>query len=396
MGRTTTRGRTVQSDDDLLTAVAQRLRARTNDLVDAQVRVLRGLRSYDQVPDDDLVRSCHRNVERVVATFTHRGRLPEHIEEDELASGRRRALQGVAADDVAEAYRAVLAVLRDAFIEEAAAASADPWAVLAGARRLWDLTDRYTGVLVSARQQVEIEDARRDEQRRMALVRRLLGGSVDPSELSAGGALRSVLNETEYWVSRCRVRSGDTGRLIRHLEGTTRGRPLTTPVDEDVVAITATRPRALEGAVIAAAGPVPLAELPQAFTEASRVLTVAVRYGRTGVVDRSSLSVRMAVQQQTELGEQLYQRYLAALEGTPAGRELLATVRAHLDHRRSVSATATALSVHENTVRYRLDRFRQLTGADLADTDVLVEVWWGLRHGEIRSPAPGAPDGGSG
>jgi DNA-binding PucR family transcriptional regulator len=40
--------------------------------------------------------------------------------------------------------------------------------------------------------------------------------------------------------------------------------------------------------------------------------------------------------------------------------------------------------VHENTVRYRLDRFRRLTGADLSDTDVLVEVWWALQRAESR------------
>jgi len=42
--------------------------------------------------------------------------------------------------------------------------------------------------------------------------------------------------------------------------------------------------------------------------------------------------------------------------------------------------------VHENTVRYRLERFRAVTGGDLADTDVLVEAWWALEYAIIRAP----------
>ena len=58
-------------------------------------------------PADDLERSFRRNVARVLATLEQRDRLPDGIEEDERASGQRRALQGVPADDVVEAYRAV-------------------------------------------------------------------------------------------------------------------------------------------------------------------------------------------------------------------------------------------------------------------------------------------------
>ena len=101
-------------------------------------------------------------------------------------------------------------------------------------------------------------------------------------------------------------------------------------------------------------------------------------------MDSSTLSVRVAVEQQSELGEQLHRRYVGPLTGSAAGESLLDTVRTHLARRRSVSGTAAALGVHENTVRYRLERYRELTGADLADTDRLVEVWWALEYDGIR------------
>lgn len=361
--------------DDLLVEVAGRLAARTDELVDRQLAALRAHPDYDRVPADDLRRSCRRNVQRVVATLGSRSAL-SRIEEDERESGHRRAAQGVPTEVVVEAYRTVLAILRDAFIDEATASGADPRAVLAGTTRLWDLTDRYSGVLVSTRRQVEIDSARHDERRRMAYLQRLLAGGLDPTE-------PGLLADGEYWVVRARD-AGDPQRVTRHLERNRRA--LVGPLDDDVVGLLTSRPVPLDDAVIAVAGPVALAAVPAAFAEVSRVLTVASRYGRTGVVDHSSLSVRVAVEEQAELGEQLYLRYLADLDrGGDGAAEIVATVRHWLRDRRSVAATAQALSVHENTVRYRLARFGTLTGADLGDTEVLVELWWALEFAEIRN-----------
>ncbi|MDN5918870.1 MAG: helix-turn-helix domain-containing protein [Pseudonocardia sp.] len=373
---------------DLLEDVASRLEERSDELVERQLAVLRENAEYRRVPDDDLRRSCHRNVARVLATLGRTDLLAE-VEEDERASGQRRALQGIASDSVVEAYRAVLAVLRDAFIEEATATGADTATVLAGTTRLWDLTDRFSSVLVSARQQVEIDAARRDERHRIALLQRLLTGGLDPAELAIGGAVHGVLPGSRYWVVRGRDHQAgsDSQRLARHLElGAGDGRrSLIAPLDDDVAGIATASPRPLEGALVAVAGPVDLSAVPSAFAEATRVLTVALRYGRTGLVDSSSLSVRVAVEQQAELGELLHRRYLSHLLGRGAGHtDVLDTLTVWLRQRRSVASTARTLSVHENTVRYRLARFAELTGADLADTDVLVEVWWALEYASIQ------------
>jgi PucR C-terminal helix-turn-helix domain len=369
----------------LLAAIAARLLARSDDLVRAQVAELRRFAAYDRVPDEDLRRSCLRNVARVVATLEQRDTLPAEIEEDERASGQRRALQGVPTEDVVRAYRAVIGILRDAFIEEASAAAADPWQVLAGTRKLWDLTDRYSDVLVAARQQVDIDTARRDEQRRITVLHRLVAGNLDPSDLSAGGAVQDMLPNRDYWVLRGRHYGGDTQRLARHLESTgTSFRPLVAPFDNDIVAICAAWPAPAEGAIIAVGGPVRLSAVPLAFAEATRVLNVAVRYRRTGVADSSALSVRMAVEEHDGLGEQLIRRHLAPVAARPGSAEILDTLRTYLDQGRSILTTATALSVHPNTIRYRLARFQSLAGADLASTDTLVEIWWALEYAAIR------------
>jgi putative transposase len=390
----TNEGNIPNGQGNLLATIGGRLQARRAELVEEQLTVLRRFRSYDRVPDDDLRRSCLRNVARVVAALEQRDALPAGIEEDERASGQRRALQGVPTDDVVRAYRAVIGILRDAFIEEATAAAADPWQVIAGTRKLWDLTDRFSDVLVAARQQVDIDTARRDEQHRIAFLHRVLAGSLDPSELSAGGAVHGMLPDRDYWVLRARDRHGDVQRLSRHLESPGTGfRPLVAPFDNDVAAICTARPAPLGDAVIALGGPVRLPAVPLAFGEATRVLNVAWRYGRGGVVDRSSLSVRVAVEEHDELGEQLYRRYLLPPQSQPGWAEILGTLREYLEQHRSIGDTARALSVHPNTVRYRLGRFQALADADLTSTDTLVEVWWALEYAAIRRvpvDAPGA------
>jgi PucR C-terminal helix-turn-helix domain len=377
----------------LLASIGRRLLARGDELVQAQLTELRRFRAYDRVPDEDLRRSCLRNVARVVATLEQRDALPVEIEEDERASGQRRALQGVPTQDVVRAYRTVIGVLRDAFIEEASAVSADPWRVVAGTRQLWDLTERYSDVLVAARQQVDIDSARRDEQRRITFLYRLVAGTLDPADLIAGGAVQDMMPNRDYWVVRARHYGGDTQRLTRHLESTgTTFRPLVAPFDNDIVALCAGWPAAAEHAVIAVGGPVRLSAVPRAFAEATRVLNVALRYRRTGVVDSSALSVRMAVEEHDELGEQLFRRHLAPVTAHPGSGEILDTLRTYLDRGRSIGAAAAALSVHPNTIRYRLARFQSLAGADLASTDTLVEVWWALEYAAIRRVPADARD----
>jgi DNA-binding PucR family transcriptional regulator len=67
-----------------------------------------------------------------------------------------------------------------------------------------------------------------------------------------------------------------------------------------------------------------------------------------------------------------------------SARELITTLRAYLACGMHVEHTATRLFVHQNTVRYRLARFEQLTGTSLRETQVLFEVWWAVELAAMR------------
>jgi PucR family transcriptional regulator, purine catabolism regulatory protein len=76
--------------------------------------------------------------------------------------------------------------------------------------------------------------------------------------------------------------------------------------------------------------------------------------------------------------------------------ELVPSVRVWLEHDRHTERAARALHVHPNTLRYRVQRFEEVTGRNLASTASLAEVWLALRA-TADAPAgqgAGSADGG--
>ncbi len=68
--------------------------------------------------------------------------------------------------------------------------------------------------------------------------------------------------------------------------------------------------------------------------------------------------------------------------------DLLQSLAAFLACRRSWQRTAERLSVHRQTVVYRLARVEQLTGRTLAETADLAELWLALRALEMLTGSP--------
>ncbi|MEO5780752.1 MAG: PucR family transcriptional regulator ligand-binding domain-containing protein [Arthrobacter oryzae] len=60
------------------------------------------------------------------------------------------------------------------------------------------------------------------------------------------------------------------------------------------------------------------------------------------------------------------------------GSELLATLASYLNNNGSVAAVAEELTLHRNTVRYRLAQITELTGYDPAQTQDRVQLWLAL------------------
>jgi PucR family transcriptional regulator, purine catabolism regulatory protein len=69
------------------------------------------------------------------------------------------------------------------------------------------------------------------------------------------------------------------------------------------------------------------------------------------------------------------------------GSQLVDSLRTFLACRRSWEQTATALSVHRQTVVYRMKRVRALTGRSLTETGDLAELWMAITALDLVDPA---------
>jgi putative transposase len=368
-----------------LAVMATKLLQQADELVAGQLRVIGAIGSYRVVPPSEIRPSAHRNVLRVVSALRGEDNLSAGVAADERETGRRRALQGIPSADVLTAYRSCIALLRDEFFRLARAEAIPATAVLLGTQRIWQLGDRHSNEFLDGYREAELDLTRRAEQQQTVLLARLLKGTMTTDQVVAAGIGFGFAADKHYWVLRARSDGTDPVALSRRVKraageqdtalvGTYGGdvaavlsRPITGELTDDVT--------------IGLAGPTGLPQLRTGFAEATQLLEVATRFGHRGIVDHSRMALRLAVAKEPELGRHLHARYVEPVEAESAiGEVLLASVETYLTRRRSIPEAATALSVHVNTLRYRLERYAMLTGADLQDTDTMFEVWWALQY----------------
>jgi DNA-binding PucR family transcriptional regulator len=125
-----------------------------------------------------------------------------------------------------------------------------------------------------------------------------------------------------------------------------------------------------------------LADAADSFAEAQEAFTTAAAFGVSGVVELTDLGPLPLALAAERSAARLEQQRLARLDELDRGgtRELEHTMLELLSRDQDVRATAAALHVHPNTVRYRISRFTELTGLDIRRTDDLITTWWLLRR----------------
>jgi DNA-binding PucR family transcriptional regulator len=131
--------------------------------------------------------------------------------------------------------------------------------------------------------------------------------------------------------------------------------------------------------------PAPLPAIPRSFRLAGRALDTALAFGLTGTQRLEDLRLRSAVLAEPDVGDLLVARHIAPLRALgDFGEELLHSLRVYMGAGQSIEAAAKELYVHPNTLRHRLVRVEETTGADLRDLDDLAELWWALTCEEMR------------
>src|SRR5882724_671999 len=372
--------------------VVARLTACDEQVADTAIGALRKvLPSYRDVGDDALRSSALRNSASARQTLLAR-RLPgdSELAEAAVAAGER-ADQGVYVQDMLTAYRLSIHQIREFLTEAATVAGCTPAVTLEMVQLLWALADAVGVRLATVHRDAEIEIARHGERQRAEFLRGLVFGSVAPADIRRLGPAYHLTPDLRYVALRGRPAPGTAPEeLVRAIATASRAaghHAFVDVLEGDVVGVALKAPALGDCPGTVGVGPAAdLTGIEPSFATASRVLEVAERFGRPGVYRLEDLSLRVAVAAEDELGELLVGRYLRPLEklGTRAGA-VLDTVAAFIEHGLNIKATAEALDVHQNTVRYRLGRFEELTGAHLERPVTAFEVWWAMQRDWLTS-----------
>lgn len=394
----------VKGDEARAESLAERVLARLPALTDALVRTIQeqnpGYRTVDVVPRDDLWRSCHDNLTRVLELIagtadSGAGEMDGRFDAAR-ATGRRRAEQRMPLDDVLRSFRLGGRLVWEALIEQAHVDnSVDTEALLAVASRVWEVVDATSAHVATAYHATESDLLRADEQRRAALWEGLLHGRAKDMAfayeasriigLPAESAYAVVVADVDVTAS-----AGRTSTLERRLAA------------DDVVSAWQVRANTLVG-LLALPQPVAnpalgglreLLTVPAGMSLVVRGLAeVDVAYQQAVLARRTVLPgrVELAVMEERlpealllsapELAQHLADRWLGKLLAVPAAerRLLLGTLQIWVTTGGSIRHTAEAACCHRNTVINRLQRMQAITGHDFTDPGCQVELALALR-----------------
>lgn len=282
-----------------------------------------------------------------------------------------RAGQGVPIQDVLAAIHVAQRHIWVRARRHAPSYDVDPELLLDARELFEDWAEQVRGRLIVAHRRTELSRARWRRDRQGMLLRRLLeGGSA-----AVLAAAEAGLPGDAVWVVYGQADDGDT-----HGEPSLRtgDADLFDILDGALVGVLGARPGEAS-ATFGLAGPSPAEELHNTSALARRAHLAAVALQRTGLVPVAEVAAVMALQAAPDVGELLQAERLAELDRSDEyAVEVATTVRRYLELDRRVEATAAALYVHPNTVRHRLQRFRDLTGTSLDGTFSGVEAWWAV------------------
>ncbi len=265
-------------------------------------------------------------------------------------------------------------------------------ALLAMLGALLRASDAATVAFSSGHREAEAQITRRLDTRRDDTVRALAEGTLPTGELRRRAQLIGLRLDGAYAAFRAITAEPEqTEWDLRQRPGFRPPRGVVAILDGDVVGVCDPRDHVRPAAgVFLGIGPeCPLERVPHSLHVAGRVAETARLFGRPGRHTLTDLGVLPAVVGDSDVGAALMLRYITPVDDAEAG-SILSTVDTYLAAGLNASETGNRLYLHHNTVRYRLSRFEELTGASLKDPHVAQQVWWALRYRELDS-GPAVP-----
>lgn len=398
-----------------ISRVGRAMRAEFDTLLAAIAdRVAEAISSYAVVDPTELRERIAQTVSTVIQCLTD-GRPPSQEELDSLAlAGERRAVQGVPAAALIQSFRIAERTLLEELQGWCTRMQVRPGAARTARAEVITALDLLEQAMFASysniQQQIDTAHRLSESTLLTALAR---GETVDTAEvIRLANAVGVTGVESREFVGLALGSVGDEDRIRveqrRHRFAAELSRDLDIPVISGLVTSRDRRvallvvpwsdrtvdagdlidvvrrtisPESAVGVGSRMIGPAGLAGTCLGALDALDALLSFAPEPRTD--HQHNLLPDILLRREPALADQLADRVVGPLAGT----DLLETLRAHLDSGLSLSATATRLGVHRNTIQYRLSRFADLTGLDLHDPRDLAAVVWGLQahRGRHRS-----------
>jgi sugar diacid utilization regulator len=161
------------------------------------------------------------------------------------------------------------------------------------------------------------------------------------------------------------------------------------PLGTELFSATARFLRSVTGAVGIGGPSRDVAQIPRSYAEALRALHIRVHsidpYGLTRYDQLGIYRILDTPGSETDLSGYV-EEWLGALQSNDArrGSDLVHTLAQYLDHGGNYDDTADSLAIHRSTLRYRLKSIRQITGFDLADPEIRLNLHVATRAWRLR------------
>ena len=338
------------------------------------------LESYKDVTDAALQASISRNLQMAVSSLRE-GKAPTSDEvEGAVTTSTERFHSGVAVDQVILAFRMSFSRIHERFIDLAITRLRTE-ELTKGSMVLTGVSDAFTLRAVSTFNKLQVQSAVADASRRAGALRTLLSGKTLSIEEKT---VLSINSSERYAAIRALVPEGEDPETVRSVLEESGSKPGAKAVvvleDQNSCAgLVSQRPKP-QGKTIVGIGPfLPMVESPLSDLVATQSAQLSSNLGRTGLQGIPELNWRLAAIKDDYVDSLFRKRFLEPIEAKGEfSEELLNTIRTWMLNGRVVSRTAEVMHVHQNSVRYRLGKFSELTGFDSDDIDDLIGLAWVL------------------
>lgn len=369
-----------------LALIASRLHLKTSSIVDTTVDRLRSeIPSYSstRVPLESLRASVTQHIDTVTECLETRS-MPNPVRDTSF--GSERAREGLPIEDVLLGIRLTFQSLRASFHREAEEIGAPPMVFAEGLTLLWEVSDVVSREYAISHRGEDLNIARQQEGRRVNFVRNLLLGAVGIAELDLWARAFALSPDREHLAFRARCAETDLETTAKALQAWARstGNALQLiQMEGDICGITTGLVGLDIDAPVGVGTSCALSDISGSFRVASRALDIGIQFGFSGTITLADLSIRTAIAAEHDLGALLVALYIDPVRNHESfGDIILESVDSYLDADLDTAASARRLQIHPNTLRYRVNRFKEITGTSLASPRELAEVWWAFRRRE--------------